>query len=249
MCLLALSFQQLEDAPVAVAANREEYFARASWPPAVQTGRPRVLCGTDARAGGTWLGVNEFGLVVAVTNRGKRSSTSAPRSRGLLCRELLDCSTAAAAADQARNELASGRYDGANFLCADGQCALVVHGGDLLEVIPLPPGLHLLTNGDVNDEGDPRQRLARELFAAARPASADEFVTAARGVCSYRQADNSRSIVLREDDRGTVSSTIVVITGDPRSSACHYSAGPPDRTAYEDLSSQLQNLAQEVGWD
>src|SRR5438105_13771126 len=90
MCLLAIHFQVCDQAPLLIAANREEYYARPSLPPAIQPGTPRVLCGIDARAGGTWLGVNEHGLVVAVTNRAKPSPPAAARSRGLLCRELLN---------------------------------------------------------------------------------------------------------------------------------------------------------------
>ena len=51
-------------------------------------------------------------------------------------------------------------YAGANFLCADASRAVVIQAGDWLRVTPLPPGIHVLTNRDVNDASDPRLNYA-----------------------------------------------------------------------------------------
>src|SRR5262245_5756149 len=156
MCLLALFYRVADDAPLIVGANREEAYARGGLPPQLLDGPTRAVAGLDPVAGGTWLGVNEQGVVVAVTNRPKSQLPDQPRSRGLLARELLACSSAAAAVDQAARELDSGRYAGCNFLCADLDRAVVLHGGDWLRIRPLPPGLHVLGNGDVNDATERR---------------------------------------------------------------------------------------------
>ena len=71
MCLLALQYKSVPEAPILVAANREEAYDRPSLIPAIQPGKPRVLSGVDARAGGTWLGVNQNGLFVGAANRPK----------------------------------------------------------------------------------------------------------------------------------------------------------------------------------
>src|SRR3954447_20357315 len=89
MCLLALFYRAVGDAPVVVGANREEFYARGGLPPRLLGGRPAVLAGLDPAAGGTWLGVNEHGLLVALTNRPKSAVPPRPRSRGLLVRDLL----------------------------------------------------------------------------------------------------------------------------------------------------------------
>ena len=83
MCLLALFFRVAEDAAVVVGANREEAYARGGTPPQVLEGPPRAVAGLDPTAGGTWLGVNGHGLLVAVTNRPKSEAPAQPRSRGL----------------------------------------------------------------------------------------------------------------------------------------------------------------------
>src|SRR5262245_32087434 len=144
MCLLALLFRVVEDAPIVAAGNREEAYARGGEPPQVFEGACRFVAGRDPVAGGTWFGVNQHGVLVAVTNRPKTHSPHQPRSRGLLARELLGCPTAAEASDRAARELGLNHYAGCNVLCADAERAIVLHAGDWLRVRPLPPGLYVL---------------------------------------------------------------------------------------------------------
>jgi len=58
MCILALAFQVRSDLPLIVAANRDEFYERPTEAPRLLRGAPRIVGGRDARAGGTWLGVN-----------------------------------------------------------------------------------------------------------------------------------------------------------------------------------------------
>jgi uncharacterized protein with NRDE domain len=243
MCLLAIQYRTFAQAPILIAANREEFFDRPSIPPAIQPGSPRVLCGIDVRAGGTWLGVNEHGLVTAVTNRLKSNLPSQPRSRGLLCRELLNCGNASEAIDFAVRELVTNRYAGANFLCADQERAAVIQAADQLKVLDLRPGLHLITNGDLDDRTEERQLLARYLFAARFPSSAERFLTLAAEILAQGpDAQGGPTIVLRGEDRGTVSSTLLALTRPREKSVFRYAAGPPDRTAHADLSPLMHEL-------
>jgi hypothetical protein len=243
MCLLALEYRTFAEAPILVAANREEYFNRPATVPAVQPSRPRVLCGLDSRAGGTWLGVNEHGLLVGVTNRLKRDLPERPRSRGLLCRELLACHGAQVAAALAMRELATGHYAGANFLCVDARFGVAIEAGDQLRSVDLSPGLHLLTNGDLNDRDDPRQFYVRQLLVQRFPSRADEFIARAKEICAVgRDDETGLTVILRGDDRGTVSSTLIALAREPEKSIYLHAAGPPDRASYEDYSEQLRSI-------
>src|SRR4051812_48869099 len=105
MCLVALFLRVVEDAAVVIGANREEFYARPGEPPQVHDGPIRILAGRDPYASGTWLGVNEHGVLVAVTNRRKTKVPMPARSRGLLTREALAFPTAAAAVEFATKEL------------------------------------------------------------------------------------------------------------------------------------------------
>src|SRR5262249_53886678 len=160
MCLLAVFFRVADDAHLVVGANREEAYARGGLPPQLLDGPTRAVAGLDPLAAGTWLRVDEHGGLRAGTHRRKPQPPPRPRSRGLLARELLACSTAASAVEQATRELDSGRYAGCNFFCADRERAVVLHAGDWLRIRPLPPGLHALWHRDVNDAAQPRIRRA-----------------------------------------------------------------------------------------
>jgi len=242
MCLIALYVRTVEEAPLVLAAHRDEFFTRPSLPPQIREGSPRVLCGTDARAGGTWLGVNEHGLVVAVTNRPKQSAPAASRSRGLLCRDLLLLASAESAAAEAEAQLAGGCYDGANYLCADRENCFVVLGGDRLEVRSLAPGVHLLGNGDPDDPQDPRLERARQLLPEAGDAAASLLEELADRLAPPATPDSRQSIVLRSAERGTVSSTLLALTDRSEEAIYRYADGPPDLNFYDDYSPRLQKL-------
>src|SRR3954471_923453 len=136
MCLVFLAFRANDDDPVILGANREESRRRPSTPPVCcRSGSMRcLLAGADRGPEGTcleigtWLGVNEAGLVVAVTNRrdGELAWADQVRSRGLLAVALLGLDTPERAAQFARDELARGGYGGGNFLIAGRESAYVV---------------------------------------------------------------------------------------------------------------------------
>jgi uncharacterized protein with NRDE domain len=242
MCLLALFFRVVEDAPVVVGANREEFYDRGGSPPQILDGPYRIVAGTDPQAGGTWLGVNERSVLVAVTNRPKSVLPKQPRSRGLLVRELLACPTAAAAVEVAAREIGQNRYAGCNLLCADQDSAQVLHAGDWLRIRPLPPGLHVLTSHDVNDGSD--RRLGHALWwLDQRPyENAAQCLAALKELCS-QSGNHDPPICLHGDKGGTVSSSLVALRSSLAHSVYLHAQGPPDCVPYSDYSHLLQQIA------
>lgn len=241
MCLLALFFQVVEDAAVVVGANREEYYQRGGEPPRLLQGPLRAVAGVDPVAGGTWLGVNENGVLAAVTNRPKLEMPAQPRSRGLLVRELLGCPSAVSAVDYALAELQQHPYAGGNFLCADASQAVVIQAGDCLRIRPLTPGLHVLTNGDVDDPNDLRVKYALDWLNRRPYDSAADCVGAVRELCGQQEPDHP-PICFRHKDRGTVSSSIIVMRRALTDSTYLHAQGPPCQTPYLDCSCLLHNL-------
>lgn len=243
MSLLAIQYQFVPEAPILVAMNREESLERDSLPPAIQSGKPRVLCGTDVQAGGTWLGVNQHGMLVAVCNRKWRGNTLAVRSRGVLGRDLLRCASARDARDKALDELATGRYAPANYLCADRESAWVIHGGDEFEAVELTPGLSIIAGQDVNDTTDERAEFARRLLTLQTLDSHVKFLAIASKVFARGPSLPGRpSIILRDSDFGTVSSTLISLGLRPRDAIFQYAPGAPDKTRYEDYSPLLRDI-------
>jgi uncharacterized protein with NRDE domain len=242
MCLLALFYRVVDDALFVVGANREEFYQRGGEPPRVLDGPVPAVAGVDPVAGGTWLGVNEHGVVVAVTNRQLSQPPARPRSRGLLAGELLAEATAAAAAQHAVRELETKRYAGCNFLLVDDRSCIVVQGGDWLRIRPLPPGLHLLANGDVNDEADPRLAYALTELQRTKYRTAEECVVALRRLLGLHEPGRP-AICLRRGDRGTVSASILVLRQQLAESRYLHAQGPPDQTPFEDYGALLRRLS------
>ena len=243
MCLLAIQYRLVPESPILVAANREEFYDRTAQNPTIQSGKPRVLSGIDQQSGGTWLGVNQHGLFVAACNRTKMFPPAAPRSRGLLCRDLLRTGSARQAVDMAAEELSTGNYNGVNFVIADAESGWVVHSSDDYEVVELEEGLTIIANKDANDPRDERVKMCRRLLTLQTLDSPVKFLAVASKVFARAPSPPGRpSMVIRGQDRGTVSSTLLSLGQKPRDAIYQYAAGAPDQTKFEDYSPLLRDI-------
>ena len=171
---------------------------------------------------GTWLGVNETKLAVAVTNRrdGELPWEEQTRSR-LLAVRLLGHNQPERAAQFARAELAPGGYGGCNLLIANPDAAFVVHaaGARQISVVKLNPGVHAMTNLDVDDDADPRIRFVRADLEPER------FVVSSQRICS------DESIVIDGPERGTVSSSLILAGHEI---VLYHILGTPDGSDYQE---------------
>ncbi len=107
MCTVVILRRPGHDWPLIVAANRDEMAGRPSAAPARHwPDRPEVVGGLDRLAGGTWFGLNDYGVVAGVLNR---SDSLGPkfgyRSRGELPLEALDHAEASVAARNRATDL------------------------------------------------------------------------------------------------------------------------------------------------
>jgi Transport and Golgi organisation 2 len=243
MSLLAVLYRLVPESPILVAANREEYYDRPSQSPSIQSGKPRVLCGLDQRAGGTWLGVNQHGLFVGLCNRRTTGDNFGNRSRGLLAREVLRCSSARKGVDKAMEELMSHRYEGLNLIVCDAESGWVVHSDQEQEVLPLEDGLNIISSQNLNDPNDERVQLAHRLLTLQMLDSPVKFLAVASKVFARGPATNGRpSMIMKGGDYGTVSSTLIALSPKPRDAIFQYAGGSPDEAKYEDFSPMLRDI-------
>lgn len=243
MCVLAIQYQSVPNAPILLAHNREEALDRPTQAPRIQSGKPRVVCGIDRKAGGTWLGVNQHGLLVVCCNRAKAVVPAEPRSRGLLCRELLSAHNAREAAEQAAREVATGCYAGANYLCVDADYGAVVYAGNTIDVVELQPGLHLLTNSDLDDPKDQRQQFIRRQLTLQKLDSAVTFLAvASRAFARKPDASGRRGVIVSGSEHGTVSSTLLSLPIKNQNAVYQYAPGPPCDVSYDDCSALLRQV-------
>jgi hypothetical protein len=158
-----------------------------------------------------------------------------------LVRDLLACPTAAIAVDLAIGELNGCRYAGCNVVCADQERAVVVHGADWLRVQPLPPGLHILTNRDVNSLADPRLAYAAWWLGQQGCTKAKDCLHALGRLCG-QTGGSGPPICLHGPDGGTVSSSLIALRWSLADSTYLHAQGAPDRTPYEDCSNLLRQI-------
>src|SRR6266571_2543061 len=147
MCTLVILRRPDHLWPVVIGANRDEMIARPWRAPARHLpGRPEIVAGLDLLAGGSWLGLNDWGVASAVLNRhGSLGPAPGQRSRGELVLEALDHADAVAAA-AALSHLDPAAYRTFNLIVADNRDAFwLCHSGTgRVEAHPLADGLSLI---------------------------------------------------------------------------------------------------------
>ncbi len=90
MCLALIAFQVLDDWPLIIVANRDEYHARPTLTAQPWPEKPQVLAGKDLEAGGSWFGVTQTGHVALLTNYREPSvAKQTTTSRGQLVSNYL----------------------------------------------------------------------------------------------------------------------------------------------------------------
>jgi uncharacterized protein with NRDE domain len=243
MCTLAIYFRVVPRWPVIVAANRDEFLDRAASDPVTLNEHPNVVGGKDLRAGGTWLGINEYGMVAGLLNRRTDAPNPDARSRGLLCLDALRHRTASEAARFAARERGSD-YNPFNLLIAARDQAFVAYNRlSHIEVAELKPGMHLLTNLDVNDFECPRISRAWSRFAAlGENAEFRDDPVARRGDLAALLADHAtqldprngrpNGLCLHLDGYGTRSSSLIFIGQETERVEHFFAPGPPCRTEH-----------------
>ena len=245
MCTLALYFKVFSGYSMVVAANRDEHYDRPSAPPSIIGGSPTIVAGRDLRAGGTWLGINEYGLIVGILNRRQQPGSVAHvayRSRGLLCLELLRLRQVAEL-DQVFLDLAPGDYQPFTVVCADTDRACVAYNTDqTIKRIELSDGLHIFSNSF--EFGAPSEKVDRvyQLFLKLsedcdRQFSAGAYLNgAAKALGDHALTDHLNdprdAVCVHGDISGTVSSSIIFFSDAGRQFQMHYCAGAPGQNPF-----------------
>jgi len=172
MCTLVILRRPDHFWPVVIGANRDEMIGREALPPARHwPDRPEIVAGLDRLAGGSWLGLNDWGVAAAILNRhGTLGPAPGQRSRGELVLEALDHPDAVAAAE-ALSHLDPHAYRTFNLIVADNRDGFWLRHADTgkVEVRPLKDGLSIVAAGEVDDLRTRRLELAAPCFHAAQP--------------------------------------------------------------------------------
>jgi len=171
MCLVVLAFNVHEDAPLVVAANRDEFHSRPTQDADWWSDQPNILGGRDLQAGGTWLGAHRSGRFATITNfRDAATSRSKLRSRGHLVAGFLQGNQSPV---EYLRTISPEAYAGFNLLVADGDqlAYLSNRGSDLQE---LSAGIYGLSNATLDTPWEKVERSKSRLGELLQQGRANE---------------------------------------------------------------------------
>jgi uncharacterized protein with NRDE domain len=250
VCLLIVLSRIHPDYPLMVAANRDELLARPAEPMVViRDDAPRILGGRDLLAGGTWLAVNEDGVVAGLTNgRAPGGRDATRRSRGELPPALATHASAELAVDAFATAFRPRDYNPAWILVGDREALFFIDmsDGNAPVIKRLPPGMHILENrplGALSAKVD----HVRSLLGRVEEHSGDGLQERLRAVLANHQVATSDpesalpvgAACVHSERYGTRWSGIVTVGDNTRvPPAFRYADGPPCITRFVDATPQ-----------
>ena len=158
MCLIVFAWKVLPTVPLVAAANRDEFYQRATAPAAPWPEHPQVYAGRDLQAGGSWMGIthpvecpNHHGgaRFAAITNiRAPSEHRDDAPSRGQLVADYLaGCMSPQEYIDDLRQR--ANQYNGFNLVIGDRDTLIWYSNrgdSDPRNGKPLEPGVYGVSN-------------------------------------------------------------------------------------------------------
>ena len=240
MCTVVFLLRPGEAWPFLIGANRDERLDRPWEPPAAHwPDMPGVIGGKDVPGGGTWKAINRAGVVAVVLNRvGSLGPAPNKRSRGELPLVALHEETAAAGARRVAG-IEAANWRSFNMVVADREEAWFVRGLGYghPEIHAFSPGLHMLAAGEPDDPHTPR--IARHLprFDKAPVPEPPDWGEWTSLMADRSLPAGSEMNIPPRTGFGTSSSSLLGVPRDPaRKPHWLFTAGPPDRASFEEVS-------------
>lgn len=155
MCLIVFAWRVIPAVPLVAAANRDEFYQRATAPAAPWPEHPQIYAGRDLQAGGSWMGITQpaagrsASRFAAITNiRAPSEHRHDAPSRGRLVADFLAGNmTPQEYVDAIRADAAC--YNGFNLVLSDGDTLIWFSNrgdADPRNGQPLEPGVYGLSN-------------------------------------------------------------------------------------------------------
>jgi len=257
MCLLIFVWKVHDNFALTVAANRDEQYARPAQSFTIlQQQGPRIVGGRDLLAGGTWLAVNDFGVIAGLTNTPSPDGRDASkRSRGELPLMLTRFPTAAEGVQELTRNLRPGQYNAARLLVGDRTDLFYIEvaANDYAQVRSLQPGLHVLENVSL-DAKSSKVRFVEEVLKAQMADEALLWQTLPNVLSSHAEVTSSENVLgnseetrigrdtrspcIHSEEFGTRSALIIRLPTDvTRQPEILCAEGSPCTTPFLDVSS------------
>lgn len=249
VCTLALLYGLLKDYPVVALHNRYLGKDTLEQPPRRLNGN--TMAPIDMESGGTWIGVNDSGLLLAITNQETQRLPGPGRSRGLLVLDILkEYETAEDAKEHLLDPSIRGLYRTGNFAVLDQQTAWHVVWDRDTHVYPINEGVHAVSTITVvpgmtwSDrarsiwvDAEKRRARAYELLSGYQPDSIEDAVDELMRVSADHGWGRSQaSICWHSPEYMQTSSTIMAVAAEPGESLVYYCEGNACENHFKDYS-------------
>jgi uncharacterized protein with NRDE domain len=232
VCLLIVLSRVVPGWPLLVAANRDERLDRPAEPLTVlRSNGPRTAGGRDLMAGGTWLAVNDHGVVAGLTNKpAEEGRDPSKRSRGEIPLALTAAATAGDGVFSFQRSATPGDYNPCWALVGDRHSLYYVDvtEPDRVRSVELAPGIHVLENKAMEESsaksgrvlqllGDVRRLRVDRVQARLRRVMTDHQINQAAADDSDRAelASRASACCVHAEQYGTRSSMLIRLSASP----------------------------------
>ncbi|MCO8044925.1 NRDE family protein [Acinetobacter bohemicus] len=161
MCIVALAWQVLEDTPVCLISNRDEFYQRPTHALYEWEHSP-IIAGQDLQSGGTWMGITASGRWAVITNfRDGRDQNHYPTSRGHIIQKFLESELPPI---RFARELEKHQCDYAGFNLFMGdqhQAVYMSNRGEAPQV--LAHGVYVVSNGLITEDWQKTRHLRKRF--------------------------------------------------------------------------------------
>jgi uncharacterized protein with NRDE domain len=215
-----------------VAANRDERLDRPAEPLTVlRSNGPRTAGGRDLMAGGTWLAVNNHGVVAGLTNKpAEEGRDPSKRSRGEIPLALTAAASATDGVLSFQRSASPGDYNPCWALVGDrGSLYYVdITRSDGVRSVELSAGIHVLENKAMEEPsdktnhvlqllGDVRELRVDRVQARLRRIMTDHHINQGPADDSDRAqlASRASACCVHADEYGTRSSMLIRVPASP----------------------------------
>ncbi|PPR45975.1 MAG: hypothetical protein CFH16_00692 [Alphaproteobacteria bacterium MarineAlpha5_Bin6] len=173
MCTSIILFRKAATWPIIIGSNRDENLNRKSSFPGKHWKKnyPNVIGGKDLKKKGSWIGINNNGLVALIHNRISNKKKSNFRfSRGKIVLEVLN-SLNINKALKFISTINPKDYDYFNLFIANHKnCYFIKHNiiTRNLQIHKIKEGLTIMTDKDINDKRDKKIIYYHKLFSSLK---------------------------------------------------------------------------------
>lgn len=161
MCIVALAWRVLDDTPLCLISNRDEFYQRPTAALHAWQNSP-IIAGQDLQSGGTWMGVTATGRWAVMTNfRDGQDQKSYPTSRGHILQDFLESELTPIRFAQ-ELEKRQCDYAGFNLFVGDREQAVYMSNrGEAPQV--LAHGVYVVSNGLLTEHWEKTRHLRKRF--------------------------------------------------------------------------------------